>query len=267
MPQLSWDQVGKRFYEAGVDRGVLYVAGSPGVAWNGLVSVEENRSGEKPTPYYLDGVLQFHAPSVSDFSATMKAFTFPDEFLPFDGIADATHGMYLDNQTPGTFGLSYRTRMGNDLAGLDYGYKLHLLYNLSATPTDKAYETLSSETAPVEFEWDIVGAPETVPGFRPTAHAIFDSTKMDGYLLREIEDQLYGTSTTAAAMPPLADIYSMVFNWELFTVVDNGDGTFSVTGPEELISVSGHTFYITGADAEMINPGAYHISTTYREEE
>lgn len=206
MTQLVWDNVGDKIYESGVDRGVLYPPNDAGVSWNGLTGVVEDRSNASTTPYYLDGVKYLDSPLSNDYTATLNAFTYPDEFLPFDGFADVGNGLVADGQVPQMFCLSYRTKIGNDTEALEYGYKIHLLYNLSAVPSNKDYETASPTAVPVVMSWLITGVPISTPGFRPTCHFIIDSTKTDPYALSILEDYLYGTDTVSPVLPSLSDI-------------------------------------------------------------
>jgi hypothetical protein len=271
MTRIAWDQVGERTFETGVDRGVLYLPDgsggfSNGVPWNGLTGIEEDRSSAGSTPYYIDGIKYIDLPSAADYAATLKAFTYPNEFLPFDGIGEAEHGLLLDNQVPQTFGMSYRTRVGNDVESTEFAYQLHILYNLTATPTNKSYETQNASVTPMEFSWGIAaGAPQIIPGFRPTAHAILDSRKLNYHLMNDMENLLYGTEDANPHLPSIADLVSMIQNWVLFELTDNGDGTWTVTTPYEgIISVDPDTgwFEIDEIDAVYLDSVTYEIFDT-----
>jgi hypothetical protein len=265
MTRIEWNKTGERLFEAGVDRGVLYLPDgsggfSNGVPWNGLTSVDEDRSSAGSSPYYIDGIKYIDLPSASDYAATLKAFTYPDEFLPFDGIGEVVNGMLLDNQVPKTFGLSYRTMIGNDVESTNFAYQLHILYNLTATPTNKTYATVGATPDPMEFSWAIAaGAPQVLSGFRPTAHAIFDSRKLNYHLMGDIENLLYGTSDAPPHLPPISDLLSMIENWWLYKVTDNGDGTWMVTTPYEGIIHVGDDGYF---EIDEIN-AIYEDSVTY----
>lgn len=270
MARLQWDAAGTRTFETGVSQGVLYLPNgsggySNGVPWSGLTSIEENRSANGTQPYYLDGVKYIDLPSPSDYAATLKAYTYPDEFLPFDGVGDAGNGLYLDNQVPQAFGLSYKTLVGNDVQSTDYAYKLHFLYGLTATPTDKPYDSQSDSTNPIEFSWALnASAPQLVPGFRPTAHAWLDSRKTDPDFLAAMEDQLYGTDNSLAYLPSLTQLLQMMSQANLINVIDNGDGTFTVTTMfEGFISVDeNNIFTITDINATFSDPDTYTITDT-----
>lgn len=208
MTALIWDQIGQRTYESGVNQGVLYLPDGSGVPWNGLTSVEERFTAGAATPLYFDGLKYNEIMSVSDFSASLKAFTYPDEFLQFEGVQEAEPGFYVTSQTPTMFGLSYRTMVSND-TDPDAGYKLHILCNLRATPSSKGYKSQSDSLAAIEFEWNITSTPARISGFRPTSHLIFDSTKVNPTLLQEVEDILYGTDTTDAMLPDFVELVGL----------------------------------------------------------
>jgi hypothetical protein len=209
MAALVWDAIGSRFYESGITRGVFYDSDGYGVAWNGLTSIEENTSNQVESIYF-DGSKINDVVTTGDFSATMKAFTYPDEFLPYEGIVEDVDGVFITGQSISRFGLSYQTKIGNDLIGTTYGYKLHLLYNLTAIPTQRTFNTLSLETEPVEFEWNITSIPEIIENYRPTAHVIFDSTKIQATLLQSIEDSIYGTAYYDPQLLPLNALLNFI---------------------------------------------------------
>lgn len=198
MPRLTWDQVGERLYETGVDRGVLYIpdetgAYTTGVAWNGLVSVSESPTGAEPSPQYADNIKYLNLISLEEFEASIEAFTYPDEFAQFDGSAEMEPGVHIGQQARGVFGLSYRSKIGNDLAGDSFGYKLHLIYGAMAAPTEKAYGTINESPEAITFSWDLSTTPVEASGFQPTASLVIDSTKVDAAKLAEFEDMIWGT--------------------------------------------------------------------------
>jgi len=193
MTKLRWDQVGERLYEAGVDRGVLYLADNSGVVWNGLTSVEEDMSDDSSEPVYFDGVKVNDNPSTGDFSATLSAITYPDEFEKYEGVEEISDGVFVDGQSAKLFGLSFRTLVGNDIDGLDHGYKVHLVYNLTAVPGNKTRSTFSDITSPAEFTWQLSGVPMSASGYRPTAHIMLDSRFLPADVIEAIEALLYGT--------------------------------------------------------------------------
>lgn len=220
--RLKWDQIGERVYETGVDRGVLYVPDGTGnyvegYAWNGLVSVSESPSGAEVTPQYADNIKYLNLVSTEEFGATIEAFTYPDEFAQFDGTAEPEPGILIGQQNRGTFGLCYRTQVGNDVVGTDFGYKLHLIYGAMAAPTEKAYGTVNETPEALTFSWELTTSPVEVPGYKPTASLVVDSTKVDAQVLAALEEILYGKNSTeepaspavAPRMPLPAEIIGM----------------------------------------------------------
>lgn len=191
--KLVWDQPGQRFFEAGIDRGVFYMSNDLGVAWNGLTSVEEDLEDTTSEPVFFDGTKIMDVPILGDFAATLSAFTYPDELLEYEGIIPTGDGLLVDGQNPKPFGLSYRTRVGNDVEGHDLGYRIHIIYNLTAVPETKSYVTQSPDSGALDFAWRLTAVPEAVTGLRPTAHVILDSRFLPADILRTIEDILYGT--------------------------------------------------------------------------
>jgi hypothetical protein len=259
MTTLLWDQPGSRYYEAGVDLGVLYLPDGSGVPWNGLISVSEKVDGNQSSPVYFDGVKFADARAVGDFAASLKAYTYPDEFLEFEGVLGVGNGLYATNQPTSRFGLSYRTRVGND-EDSNLGYKIHVLYNLTATPAQKNYQTIIDGSA-VEFEWDITAIPGEVPGFRPTAHLIFDTREMSPVLIEDIETTLYGNELTNATLPDISTLTAFIGSWVILRITDNGDGTWTATGPDEYFTMlDATTFQIDQANAAYLDANTYMIS-------
>ena len=262
MATLTWDAVGARRYENGVDRGVLYLSTGTGIAWNGLTSVTEAVEGEEVSPLYFDGKKYFDYVSPREYAASLKAFTYPDQFLEYDGIATTTNSVMLDNQVRKSFGLSYRTQVANDLNELA-GYKLHVLYGCTAVPSDIEYATLGDSLDPIEFEWNLTARPQAVTGYRPTAHVIIDSTKVASDVLAAIEVILYGSLSTSPRLPTINELIGIVSVGFTITVTDNGDGTWTAVGPDGLISfIDPTTFQITGINAVVIDANTYTISST-----
>lgn len=203
---LVWDKVGERFYETGVDKGVLYLPNNTGVyatgyAWNGLVSVTESPSGAEASPQYADNIKYLNLVSAEEFGGTIEAFTYPEEFGVCDGTASPTKGVSVGQQSRKTFGLSYRTRKGNDVAGNDLGYKIHLVYGALAAPSEKAYSTINDSPEPITFSWEFSTTGVNVEGMKPTALITIDSTEVDAASLVSLEELLYGKTGTAAKLP------------------------------------------------------------------
>ena len=200
MAKIVWDEVGKRIYETGVSKGVLYVQtdeGSygKGVAWNGLTAVNESPSGAEPTPLYADDIKYLELTSPEEFGASIEAYTYPDEFEQCDGSASPADGVVIGQQPRKAFGLCYKTVKGNDVKNNDYGYKLHLIYGAKAAPSEKAYQTINDSPEAITFSWEVTTTPVNVTGFKPTSCLTIDSTKVNAEKLKQLEDQLYGTET------------------------------------------------------------------------
>lgn len=205
--RVSWDQVGEREYEVGVDRGVLYLpdntgAYNNGFAWNGLVTVTESPSGGDATPQYADNIKYLNLTAAQQFGGTIDAFTYPDEFAECDGTAVAKLGVRVGQQNRKHFGLCYRTRVGNDVDGTDLGYKLHLVYGALAAPSDKAYGTINDTPSAMTFSWTFTTTPVEVTNLKPTALITVDSTEVTPAELATLEDILYGTDTPAPGVAP-----------------------------------------------------------------
>lgn len=197
MSKLKWDQTGERLYETGVRNGVLYPLGASGtypkgVAWNGLTAVTESPSGAEATPLYADDIKYLNLMSTEEFGATIEAYTYPDEFAECDGSAALATGVQIGQQARKTFGLCYRTALGNDVAGNDYGYKLHIIYGALAAPSEKAYATINDSPEAITFSWEVTTTPVNVTGFKPTASITIDSTKANATKLAALEEILYG---------------------------------------------------------------------------
>ena len=258
----KWDQIGERRYEVGVDRGMLYPNVGSGVPWNGLTEITESDSGGEPTPFYIDGVKYLNWPSNEDFSATMKAFTYPLEFEPHDGTADTGRGLSIGHQPRKPFGLSYRTRIGNDVDGVDHGYKIHLIYNAIASPSDRANKTLGGEISPVDFSWALSTTPVQLTGRKASAHLIIDSTRTDPYLLRELEEIIYGTVAANPRLPTGQEILNFFDEWVTLLIIDHGDGTFTASGPDDVVYSIGTDLYeIDWASVIYTSPTTCTIST------
>ena len=197
MAKLQWDQTGQKIYETGISNGVLYVANGSGgygtgVAWNGLISVTESPSGAEPSPIYADNIKYLSLTGVEEFGASIEAYTYPDEFAECDGSAELKTGMTVGQQARKTFGLVYKTVIGNDAAGESYGYKIHIIYGCQAAPSEKAYSTINDSPEAITFSWDITTTPVSVTNKKPTASVVLDSTKISAANMTAIEAKLFG---------------------------------------------------------------------------
>jgi hypothetical protein len=260
MTALTWDQVGERLYETGVDKGVLYIPNGSGVytmgvAWNGLVSVTESPSGAEASPQFADNIKYLNLVSAEEFGGTLEAFTYPDEFGQCDGTAAPSPGVLLGQQSRKSFGLAYRTRLGNDIDGVDHGYKLHLIYGALAAPSEKAYSTINDAPEAITFSWEITTSPVAVTSYKPTSFMAIDSTLVDPTDLTNLELILYGDTGVDPRLPLPDEVVSLFAG--SITVVrlvganapSYNTGTHVVTLP----SVTGVTWRINGV---VKTPGA-----------
>lgn len=246
MTKLAWDQTGQRTYETGVDHGVLYLpdntgAYNTGVAWNGLVTLTESPSGADANPQYADNIKYLNLTSAEQFGGTIEAFTYPNEFAQCDGSAILEGGIAVGQQSRKLFGMCYRTKLGNDLQGNDYAYKLHLVYGATAAPSERAYGTINDSPAPITFSWAFTTTPVdvgTISGtaYAPTSTLIIDSSKVDATALAALEDMLYGTSGTDPSMPLPADVIAL-FAGTITTVIPTAptydNSTHTITIPSQ----------------------------------
>lgn len=206
MSKLIWDQTGAREYETGVKNGVLYPQGEggtypKGVAWNGLISVTESPSGAEATPLYADDIKYLNLMSNEEFGATIEAYMSPEEFDECDGTASLATGVSIGQQKRKAFGMAYKTIIGNDVDGNDYGYKLHIIYGALAAPSEKAYSTVNDSPEAMTLSWEVSTTPVTVDGFKPTATVVIDSTKADKEKLAALEAILFGSESKEARLP------------------------------------------------------------------
>lgn len=254
MAKLTWDDVGKRLYETGVDHGVLYMPDGSGVynngvAWNGLTTVTEKPSGAESNPQFADNIKYLNLLSAEEFAATLEAFTYPDEFAAYDGLAVPTPGVAVGQQARKVFGLSYRTKVGNDVEGEDLGYKLHLVYGCQAAPSEKAYSTINDSPEALAFSWEITTTPVSVTSYKPTSLIVVDSTIVDADALTALELLLYGDVAVNPALPT-PDAVLALFSGTITTLTPENvtaptyvSGTHTLTIP----SATGVDYLIDGA--------------------
>ena len=206
MPKMEWDKTGERLYETGIDRGALYPLGadgtySKGVAWNGLTAVNESPSGAEATALYADNIKYLSLMSAEEFGATIEAYMYPDEFEACQGNTDIATGVRIGQQDRKTFGMAYRTLIGNDTENTNHGYKLHLVYGALAAPSEKNYATVNDSPEAITFSWEITTTPVNVPNNKPTATVTIDSTKVDAEKLAQLEGILYGSEEAEPRLP------------------------------------------------------------------
>lgn len=249
MSELVWDQIGERTYETGVDHGVLYIPNAGGVydagyAWNGLVSVTESPSGAESNKQYADNQVYVNLLSAEEFGATLEAFTYPDEWAQCDGSAELSPGVFIGQQGRKTFGLSYRTKVGNDL-NADAGYKIHLIWGALAAPSEKAYTTVNDSPEAITFSWELSTTGVPVAGYKAVASMTIDSTKVSASALATLEDMLYGTSGADAHLPTPAAVAAIFAG--TITAVETVPPTYnSATDIITIPSVTGVEYYING---------------------
>lgn len=215
MARLQWDQEGSRLYETGTDRGVLYVMNSSGayqtgVPWNGLTQVSESPSGAEESAQYADNIKYLALRSEEEYGATIEAFTYPDEFSECDGSREPVEGVLLGQQSRRKFGFCYRTIVGNDTSMNDYGYKLHIVYGCTASPSEKSYQTINDSPEAISLSWEVTATKVAVEGFKPVASLTIDSTKVSAELLEALEKILYGDEANEPRLPMPAEVISLM---------------------------------------------------------
>lgn len=214
MSKLIWDATGEKMYETGVDHGVLYVMEGGvypnGVVWNGLTAVTESPSGAEATPLYADNIKYLNLMSAEEFGATIEAYMYPEEFEQCDGTAEVVKGMAIGQQSRKTFGMCYRTRIGNDVDNDSHGYKLHIIYGAVAAPSEKAYSTVSDSPEAITFSWEVKTTPVVVTGHQPTATVVINSTKVSKEKMEALEAILYGSEEAEARLPLPDEIATLI---------------------------------------------------------
>jgi len=232
-------------FEAGIDRGVLYIDGE-GFPWSGLVSVNETPSGGEPRPYYLDGVKRLNLSSKVEYEAIITALFSPPEFDDCDGLDSLRPGLLVSQQAKKSFGFCYRTRIGNDTSNIDHGYKIHIIYNALATPTDHNYETINGSPSPTLLSWRITTTPIPIPEAVRSSHLVIDTTRALPFAVAELEAILYGTELSDPRLPDPEEIISIFTDSSTFLVIDLGSGQFEISGSDLAVF--------------MLSPGQYQIT-------
>lgn len=264
--RINWGQAGSRIFETGVERGVVYIDGV-GYPWTGLTSVNEAPEGGDHKSYYLDGIKYYSGSSMEEFKATINAFTYPDEFAQCDGTASMMTGMSITQQRRKPFHFCYRTRVGNDTSGVNHAYKLHLVYNATARPSTRNYNSLGDSSEPTTFSWDISTRREKFEndyfGIKYGSHIVIDSRTIYPWALTALENVLYGRSGadgTLAKMPTPEELVELFIDNALLKITDNGDGTWTAEGPDSIISMlASDKFQIDWPSAVYVNGS----TTTY----
>lgn len=259
MTRLTWDKTGERRYETGVNKGVLYIPDNngvynTGVAWNGLTTVTESPSGAEATPLYADNIKYLNLISAEEFGATVEAYTYPPEFNQFDGVASPTAGVYVGQQTRKAFGMSYQTRVGNDVQGSEFGFKIHMIYGATAAPSEKAFATINDTPEAITFSWELTTSPvDAGDGLKPTAQLVIDSTLVDADALATLEAILYGSPNSSPRLPlptEVLDIFSTSS-----TVVETSAPTYDAA--TDLITIPAITGVVYMVDGEEVEAGDF----------
>ena len=245
MTALIWGELSNRVFETGIDRGVLYVDDNPGVPWDGLISLDqEASSGGAVRDYYLDGQKFMSLSKDTDFKAKLVAYSSPPEFDLCDGMAFLRNGLFSSMQPRRAFGLSYRTLVGNGVDGTDFGYKIHLIYNALAVPSNQSFKSQSDRQNPTNFTWDLSTTPVAVPGSKPSAHLVIDSTKAYDWAIAAIEEILYGTDNQDPRLPLPDELINIFEDNSILQITDNGDGTWTATGPDSVVQDLGNEGWV-----------------------
>lgn len=268
--RVQWHQPGSKIYEDGLDRGMLYVQGEVGVPWNGLLSVDETWDHEV-NPVYFDGLKANDIVTYGSFAGVIRAFTYPDEFLPCEGVYEDQQGLFVSDQNLKRFSISYRTLV-TDPVTAEETYKIHLLYNLTAVPSTVTRETLGLTPNPKRFEWNVTSIPESLEGYRPTSHIVLDQRQIDPLLWSDLEDLLYGSEDDIPSIPPLQGLVNFIRKWERLIIIDNGDGTWTaIAQTEGVIRMVSETEFEIDADNvvwhDPPNNTTYDISSSDKNKE
>lgn len=256
MTKLVWGEPDKRLYEIGIDRGVFYPLEGIGVPWNGLVAVSEAPSEGDLAEVHQDGRKLHQRRQRESFAAQIKAYTYPQEFQEYEGTIEG-----VTRQLRKSFDFSYRTLVGNALDPMA-GYKIHLVYNATATPSDLEYSTMNSDAEAQTFTWDLTTIPEYLPNGGYSAHLIIDPSLAHDWVIEELENLLYGSSSNDPTMPTISEVVEIFQDGSLLTITDHGDGTWTAEGPDEAIKMLSPTlFEITWPSAIYIDSNTYRISS------
>lgn len=261
MSRLTWDDSGSRYYEAGVDRGVLYIGNAPGVPWVGLISVDESSSEADVKSYYIDGYNYLNTSTVGKMTLNISAFTYPVEFSECDGSKHVRSGLFFGQQKRRSFGLSFRTMVGNETSSSPSDYKIHVVYDLMATPPGRSRKTFGENIEASSFSWEAVSKPRSVDGYSPVADMVIDSRLTHPVTLAAVEDILYGTDSSVARIPSPAEIislYDVPVQWE---VTDLSDGRFRVAGTDDNVrDIGNDMILIDHPDVAVVNDDSFTIT-------
>lgn len=267
MARVKWGEPGSRKYYTGLDQGMIYRTDGPGVAWDGLISVENEQESDIEEIYY-EGIKLNNIPFHGEHKGEITAYRYPDLFEAFQGYEEVRQGALIDGQRQDRFHLSYREQYGDDINGLVF-YRIHVLYNLLAVPKSIEHNTISDDVDLIEFEWDFTAIPERLPGHRPSSHLIFDSGQMDPFLLADVEDILYGFEDQNPTCPSMKAMLSLIDTWDRLIITDNGDGTWTATSlnDTDITMLSATEFEINADNVVYLDADTYEISSSDRIED
>lgn len=264
MSRLSWDQVGERFFETGIDRGVLYPnkVGAIGVPWNGLISINETPIGGEPKSSYIDGYKFQNRFTLEEYAATVEAYTYPRAFEECQGVSPLGNGLFTTGQRRISFGLCYRTKIGNDTRGDSYGSKIHFVYNASVSPPDRNYQTASESPQANTFNWAITTRPVKTTGKQPTAHMVVDTSLMTPPLLASLEDLIYGKDGGDPQLPSPTELITLIVGWPTLFITDHGNGIFTASGPDDVVRLATpRAFEINASTVENNGNGTFDVTS------
>lgn len=267
MARLNWDSLENRTYEAGVDRGVLYHGPNNfGVVWNGLMNVTTRVTSAETAPSYQDGIKVRHNPARGELEGSIEAYTYPDEFIECEGLTNLNNGLFADQQNRSSFGLSYRTKVGSYTGSWGDRYRIHIVYNAIATPSDRSNQSIGSSIDPTTFSWNIQTLPEIVSGLAPTAHFVIDSAELGGHVMNLLQDILYGKSGTTPQLPSGQHLVDFLESWTGLGIVPNpttGIANLTNLGPnDDLAGDLGEGLYTRDPDTRLTPtaiPGFYRL--------
>lgn len=259
---VSWDPPNERYYQHGLDRGVLYPRNIDAVAWNGLTDFDEGSDSPSTAMYYRDGIVYLADADASDFRGVVKCMFFPKEFSACLGMPEAADGLYVDNQKPQPFDLSYRTLIGSGGATDRFGYQIHLVYNCMASIAARQRRTIGKDTDPVEFSFDIVCTPVKLQGYRPTAHYVIDTRGMSANIIADLEAMLYGLSSAGPArMPEPQELYDLMNFGDAITFHVHPNGTYTVVASSDnIFALDDYHFQMNNVNGVANSDGTYVIS-------
>lgn len=258
MTRITWGSPGSRTLEAGVDRGVFYPQDGAGVPWNGLRAVKDDPTDTSVPTMYVDGVPFWNSKTKESFAAVLQAYTYPMKFEEYDGTLGPAK-----QQRRKAFGLSYRTLIGNDISGLDYAYRIHVVYNALAMPTQMDTSTINSDGLDVTpFSWGISTTPIEIPGAKPAAHLIIDTSIAYPAAVQAIEDVLYGVDGVDPRLPEPQELLDILERFAILVIIDHGDGTWTAIGPDDVVyMIDDTTFEINWPSAVYLDADTYKVSS------